>query len=275
MNFKTTPGVLMALRLEAPDGRQLSKSPLTLVVCQVRFEQLPEIGDARTALALHEALGGRRGKYGKMEQIQSSSFAASMSPNLPASMSKVADQQGWRFRSEDGNWLVTVFPDQASLETTIAYTNWQDDFRLRSEELFRALGSTLSPATRQRLGLRYIDQICDPVVHSPQEWQPYIRQEILGPVLHPTLGDGVSASQQQVEIDAGNDLHCSLRHGFFRDATKGNALTYVLDTDVFRADVATYDADTLIAEVEEFHKLVLQVFQACVTPALLDYLAQS
>ena len=53
---------------------------------QVRFEQLPEISDARKALALHEALGGRRGKYAKMEQIQSSSFAASMGPNVPVAL---------------------------------------------------------------------------------------------------------------------------------------------------------------------------------------------
>ena len=107
----------MALELAPPDEHQLPKSPLTLVVCQVRFEQLPEISDARKALALHEALGGRRGKYAKMEQIQSSSFAASMGPNVPVALSKVGDQQGWRFRSEDSSWLVSVFPDQASLET--------------------------------------------------------------------------------------------------------------------------------------------------------------
>jgi uncharacterized protein (TIGR04255 family) len=264
----------MALELAPPDERQLPKSPLTLVVCQVRFEQLPEISDARKALALHEALGGRQGKYAKMEQIQSSSFAASMGPNVPAALSKVGDQQGWRFRSEDGSWLVSVFPGQASLETTTSYTNWRADFRLRVDELFRAIESTLSPATRQRLGLRYLDQICDPVVQSPQEWQPYLTPEILGPVLHPTLGVGISASQQQLDIDAGDDLHCTLRHGFFRDAAKGNALTYILDTDVFRADVAQYDADSLVTEVEEFHTLVLQVFQACVTPTLFDYLAQ-
>ena len=264
----------MALQLAPPDERQLPKSPLTLVVCQVRFEQLPGIRDARTALALHEALGGRQGKYGKMEQIQSSSFAASMAPNVPAAVSKVGDQQGWRFRSQDDSWLVTVFPDQASLETTTAYTNWQGDFRLRVEELFRALEATLSPATRQRLGLRYIDQICDPAVQAPQEWQPYLAQEILGPVLHPTLGAGIVATHQQMDIDVGNDLHCTLSHGFFRDAAKGNALTYILDTDVFRADVAAYSAESLVNEVEEFHQLVLQVFQACVTPALLDYLRQ-
>ena len=264
----------MALRLAPPDDRQLPKSPLTLVVCQVRFEQLSAVSDPRTALALHEALGGRQGKYGKMEQIQSSSFAASVGPNAPAAVSKVGDQQGWRLTSDDGSWLVTVFPDQASLETTTAYTNWQDDFHLRIEELFQALESTMSPAARQRLGLRYIDQICDPVVRSPDEWQPYIRQEILGPILHPTLGASISASHQQIDIDAGDDLRCSLRHGFFRDAARDNALTYVLDTDVFRAGVAEYDSQSLVAEVEEFHTLVLQVFQACVTPAYLEYLGQ-
>ena len=265
----------MPLQLAPPDERQLPRSPLTLVVCQVRFEQLSAVSDPRTALALHEALGGRDGRYGKMEQIQSSSFAASVRPNVPAAISKVGDQQGWRFQSDDDAWLVTVFPDQASLETTTAYTSWQNDFRQRVDELFGALGSALKPAARQRLGLRYIDQICDPLVKSPDEWKPYIRPEILGPVLHPTLGAGISGSQQQLDLDAGNALRCSLRHGFFRDRVKDNALTYVLDTDVFRAGVATFDAGALVAELEEFHTLVLQIFQACVTPTLLDYLGQS
>ncbi len=265
----------MALQLAPPDERQLPKSPLTLVVCQVRFEQLTEVSEARKALVFHDTLGGRQGMYGKMEQIQSSAFAASMGPNIPAAISKVGGQQGWRFKSDDGSWLVSLFPDQASLETTTAYTNWDDDFRKRVEEVFRALETTLSPATRQRLGLRYIDQISDPEVATPQEWESHIERQILGPVLHPTLGQGIVASSQQLDIDAGSELHCTLRHGFFRDPGRNNALTYVLDTDVFRADVAPFSTNSLIAEVEEFHTLVLQVFQACVTPSLLRYLAEA
>jgi len=264
----------MALHLASPDERQLTKSPLTLVVCQVRFEPLPEVSEARKALALHEALGGRQGKYGKMEQLQSSGFAASMGPNVPAAISKLADQQGWRFRSDDGQWLVTVFPDQASLETTTAYTDWRNDYRTRIDELFRAIEKTFVPATRQRLGLRYIDQISDPAVETPQEWEPYIAREILGPILHPGIGEGIVASNQQMDIDAGGGMHCALRHGFLRDPGRGGALTYILDSDVFREDVAPYSADALIDEVEEFHTLVLQIFQACVTPSLLGHLGQ-
>jgi len=264
----------MALQLALPDDRQLAKSPLTLVVCQVRFEQLPEVSEARKALELHQALGGRQGKYGKMEQIQSSAFAASMGPNVPASISKVGDQQGWRFASEDGQWLVTLFPNQASLETTTAYTDWRNDYRTRLDELFGAIEATLAPATRQRLGLRYIDQITDPEVKTPQEWESHIAREILGPILHPAIGDGIVTSNQQMDIDAGNGMRCTLRHGFLRDPGRGNALTYILDSDVFRADVTPFSAGALIEEVEEFHTLVLQIFQACVTDSFLQYLRE-
>ena len=58
------------MSLPDPVKAPLGKSPLQLVVCQVRFEETLAVSDAKLVLRLHGDLGGRAGRYPKLESVR-------------------------------------------------------------------------------------------------------------------------------------------------------------------------------------------------------------
>jgi uncharacterized protein (TIGR04255 family) len=178
---------------------------------------------------------------------------------------------GYRLQSAAADWFVSLMPDHVGLETT-RYTSWSGDFSVRMSTLLEALTTVVGPQTEQRVGLRYVDRLTRPQVTHAGELQDYLVPELLGLALHERIGPGVRSAQQQVDIDCSADAHCTLRHGHAADPTRGDLLTYVLDWDIYRDGVRPFDASGVHACLEEFHELALRLFQAVITPAMVDLL---
>lgn len=263
----------MPLNLPVPDKRQLKRSPLVLVVAQIRHEEIIDLGTGRAMLEIHKALGGSSGRYPRSEQATEQATNIQVAPGVLPRATQT-QRKGWRLRSSDGAWTISLMPEFFSLETT-AYATWIDDFRPRFTELVDAVDHSIDPATQQRIGLRFVDRIIDPVVSAPQGWEGYIAPEFLGPLLHPHLGPAALATQQQIDLDAGNDVRSSIRHGYFTDPTRENALTYLLDFDVYREEIRAFDKDDIMSSLDAFNLLSLQLFQQAVTSRLLDELGRS
>jgi uncharacterized protein (TIGR04255 family) len=259
----------MPLDLPAPDEALLPRSPLVLVVCQIRFEDMPAVSDARVVLKVQEALGGRTGEYPKVEKNISQVVNV---PVIEGHVQAAVPQQqtGWRLSSAAGERTIYLMPDSISLETT-AYPGWED-FRSRLTRLVDAVCEYIDPALEQRLGLRYVNRITEPVVSHPREWRDYITPELLGPILHKRLGPAIQASQQQLDFDVTGEMQCSVRHGFFSDAARSGAPAYLLDFDVYRQGARAFDRADILETVEQFHRLVLQLFQQSITPRMHDLL---
>lgn len=256
----------MPLNLPAPDKTQLARSPLALVVCQVRFEDILAVSEGKTVLALYDALGGRQGFYRKPERLYGQGLNIQLSPVGPATSTR-PPEQGWRFTSHDGRWVVSLMPGYLTLETS-AYSTWDQEFRPRLANLIEATAKHVEPDTEQRLGLRYLDRLVEPAVTSPQGWNGYITPELLGAILHERIGSGVTAAEQQIVLDVDDDTKCGLRHGFFADPARDQALTYVLDFDVYREGVRAFDPTDILATADQFNTVALQLFQEAVTPEL-------
>jgi uncharacterized protein (TIGR04255 family) len=258
----------MPLDLVPGEHHQLPGSPLTLVVCQVRFDATSAASDPATVLAIHESLGGKEGGYPVLERAQVTPQLPPQAHDMPLVIPQIP--VGWRYKSQDGAWIVTVSPDAVALETTIGYTSWADDFRARLVQLFQAVTKHVSPALVHRVGLRYIDQIARPEVNAPADLAPYIAPELLGPLLHPGFGEAITGAQQQLELDVGDGVRCGLRHGFLRDQQSGGQITYILDTDVFRDEIRRYDEEQVLEDADRFHEVALALFHASITPALMN-----
>jgi uncharacterized protein (TIGR04255 family) len=263
----------MPLHLPPPDQRQLKRPPLVLVVAQIRHEEIADLGNGRAMLEIYKALGGAAGRYPRSEQATEQATNVQVVPGLAPTATQT-QRKGWRLRSADNAWTISLMPEFFSLETT-AYTTWSDDFRPRFVELLDAVTYSLDPATQQRIGLRYIDRITDPAVRSPQEWEGYIAPEFLGPLLHPRLGPVALATQQQIDLTADDDMRSSIRHGYFVDPLRENALTYLLDFDVYRETIRAFDKDDILSALDVLNLIALQLFQQAVTGRLLDHLGRS
>jgi uncharacterized protein (TIGR04255 family) len=263
----------MALDLPVPDKTPLRRSPLQLVVCQVRFDEIFSVNDPRAVLALHKALGGPKGKYPKSESIQIQMTQVQVGPGGPEGAQTLPPQGGRRFKSQDDLWTITLLPTHVALETT-AYTSWEGDFQNRLFELIDAIDEHIGPTIEERIGLRYINQLTEPTAVSPGDWHGYVAAELLGVILHPAIGPGVSNTLNQVNINFGEGLGCLLRHGAVPDPGQPGKTNYMLDLDTFRQQPRDFLAQDIKSCADELNDLVLRLFQQSITPELYKFLKE-
>jgi uncharacterized protein (TIGR04255 family) len=252
----------VSLDLPTPDRRHLADAPLDVVVCQLRYDNNLAVADTRTARALHDAVGGRRGQYPRVEQMQAQSLSVDLSRGVAPSVS-TSPVSGWRFVAADGAWVIVVAAEHVSLETS-AYTTW-DDFRERLGTVLEAVAAHVDPAFEHRLGLRYIDRVAGDKVVRPADWETIIDQRLLGPVLHPGFGAAIRAAQQQLllSLDADDEVQCAIRHGFATAADDTPA--YVLDYDIYREAARPFDPAETLEAADAFNEYAVQLFQASLT----------
>jgi uncharacterized protein (TIGR04255 family) len=258
----------VALDLPAPSTDKLGRSPLSLVVCQVRHEQNLGASDPKRAVAVHDRV---KDAYPVLEEQTGQELTIAAGAGgiqaLPGQQTR-----GWKMRSEDQAWNAVVMPTFFSLETT-RYDDWPD-FKLRLESFARAVYEAIDPSLEQRVGIRFIDQITHPDVNTPQDWRPWIDAAFLGPIAHDKIGSSVTTTQQLLQLDAGDGRSIILRHGCVRDEEKGTWM-YLLDHDCFVQRGRTFDVDDIVSAVADLQTLALQVFQAAITPEMYAYLRGS
>lgn len=259
----------MPLTLPRPDFGYLPKSPLELVVCQVRHDDRPI--DADAALAIQEALGGSDGFFERVEQVELRVASMTVGPGI-AAPGPTESFQGWHLKSADGAWTAALLPGHFSLETT-QYTRWAD-FDGRLVDLTRAIAATVPPVMEQRVGLRYVDRLRGLDVREPAQWSKWIEPSILGPVLHPVIGAGVESTRQQIDLDLGDGHACVLRHGTVRDADAPAdvEVSYLLDFDVYRSQSRRFVPEHIAEATTTFHEKADALFRQVITDDLVRYL---
>ena len=257
----------MPLELPAADKTTLANAPLELVVCQLKFDETVAISDSRTILKVHEGLGGRSGTFPKVQETQVQVTELPIGPAGLAGLPTTKTQKGWQLASEDGAWIATLVPDSLALQAT-RYSSWEEDFGPRLYALIDAVAGAAGLSMEQRLGVRYVDRITRPEVNTPVDWKHWIVSEMLGAILHPTLGVGVRAAMQQIELDVADGVRCTLRQGTLPDPSRHGAYQYILDTDVFRDGLRRFDVDDVKHAATQFHDAAVRIFQQIVTSDL-------
>jgi uncharacterized protein (TIGR04255 family) len=260
----------MVRELPEPDQSHLPGSPLEVVVCQIQYDMRLIASEATTALAVHEALGQEASELGyeSVQPAQAATLSVIAGPGTASGVTESNSLSGWRFATADGDWTVELMPDKASLETT-AYGTWRDSFEPRLHRLFDALAAHVEPAIERRIGLRYVDRITELELPTILDWQPYLREELLGLALHPELGPGVRAAQHQTLLQLDEEIQCGIRHGPLVDQDR-SVVDYVLDYDVFRQTGRRFDPTDVKSVAARLNRWAHQLFQATVTQELLQ-----
>lgn len=251
------------LSLADPRDETLERSPLRLVVCQVRHDRVAAVADASRALRVHEAI---KSDFPKVDQTIEETFNLAAGPNALAA-NRAEPQLGWRFLSEDGDWTATLSHSHFAIETS-AYGRW-DGFKNRLTSLTRAVSDVLSPSVELRLGLRMVDHITHPDAISPEGFRGLIVEDLLGPLNPGVLSPSVRSTQALVELEGPEGTTVNLRHGYtIVDGSAG----YLLDHDCFRQVGHTFDVDAILRTTDLLHRLAKQVFDAAITDDLYQYL---
>ena len=247
--------------LPQPKYDRLAASPLVVVVCQLRFEQHPEVSESRFMTAFHGVLGGPSGPYAHREQTQVSQITVT-----GAGTTLNSGDTGWNLRSDDG-WTVAIMPSFVALETQ-RFTTWAD-FIERLETVVRAVDECVAPAIEQRLGVRFVDQLRDASVGSLAGWRGRVDDTLLGVALHATLGPIVRWSEQRLVLDFDDGTTCLLRHG---SVPEHDELTYVLDFDAYREEGRAFDVNDVLTGAGALSDHAHSVFQQALTDTYYEAL---
>lgn len=259
----------MPLQIAELDRRVLEDSPLTNVICQIRFDRTATVAEAKTARAFHDALGGSSGAFPKLNAINEQSVNVALGPNIAPSFAQHAHATGWRLSNDDETRSITLLPSSVALEAQ-NYAGWDADFRPILDDILSAVDDCVSPVFEERIGLRYINQIVDPQVTRAQEWREHLDPHLLGLVLHDEIGEHLTFARQQAVLELENEVRCTINHGFGPDPDRPGRLTYLLDVDVARSGMRPYVRAEIVASAAQFNSYALRIFQLAITPTLLE-----
>lgn len=259
------------LNLTQLDKTPLPRSPLTSVICQVRYDPTPAAADAHAAQRFYEQLGGSDGELPVIGPINEMAFNVALGPQAAPALAQQHGVGGWRFASADDSIAVALTPVQLTLETGM-YNGWEADFFPRLERVLSALAELVSPVFEQRLGLRYINNVDEPAVEQPRDWGNWIAPHLLGLAAHQDLGDLVRFVRQQAVLEFDDETRCTFNHGFAPDAARDGHLVYLLDFDVAREGMRPFRLAGVLETATKFNTYALALFQLSITPALREYL---
>jgi len=265
----------MPLNLLAFDHQPLARSPLQVVVFQVRFEQNLAVEAGDTLLRIHDALRGPDGPYPRIETQQmvtaQMQIGAQGTTQFPSAAQAV---RVLRMRSDDGTWTVSIMPDFVSLETT-AYTTWAGDCKERVKEILDAISEHVKPRVEERVGLRYVNRIVEPEVATPGDFQGMISDGLLGAAGDEFWTPGVTGIQQQIEIHVSAETQCILRHGTIPRNTGFGVEGYLLDIDTYRQQPRRFNVDAIVSTSDQLNDAATALFQHSLTSSYLESLRES
>jgi uncharacterized protein (TIGR04255 family) len=255
------------LDLPEPDRSRLTKSPLDLVVSQVRFDERGTVSTPTVGFGFQAMLGEDAGRTWKVEPVEGPRpVNIAVTPAGPQ-VSTGEVLRGWRFTASDEAYAVVLMPDSIAIETR-RYKEWSD-FRPVAERVIGCLVEKAAPEIELRVGLRYVDRLRDPSIDRADGWLTRLQPALHGLVGHERLGPAVINQQQQVILSLDGAGECRFAHGTLPTE---HGLEYVLDYDLYRQDARPFDSASVLTALDQFNTEALKLFQASVTPNTIDEL---
>ncbi len=255
------------------EPERLSQSPLSLVVAQIRFPPVLSIQtDEKSLASFQDRLRDRYPYLSIGQQI-----GINIGPQ--GVEQQTASGKIYQFADVDREWIVSLTVDSVALEAR-RYTDY-DDFSERLMRLMAAVKDVYRIEVRQRLGLRYINEIRHPNASAISDWVPLIRRELLGLASNSDMASSISSSMQELSLSL-RDGGLTIRHGHFPegttvaplpgDAPKDQGAFYLLDLDAFDEQGRDLDNHTLDELFRSYNHTMFQIFRWLVQDELYDYL---
>lgn len=250
----------MPLRFPRETSVKLGRSPLTEVLCQVRFPPILRIANEDPTDFQEQV----RERFPRFEVEQGFAFQFQVSGGGAAQPpSAQTTSRLYRFQTADGHTAITLTTDFYSLSTT-QYTVWEEfaqDLTLAHEAVQRIY----RPGFSVRTGLRYVDQVTASKlrVKTFDEVVNLFRPELTS-LLRVDVWDDPAAMLCGLLLEDGEG---NLGLQFGRQIIDGEP-TFVLDFDYY--DDQERSLDGLIDRCHRYHDTIYDAFRWCIKPDKLD-----
>lgn len=244
----------------------LANAPLVRVIAQVRFPEILSVEKRGFVAPFQEAL---RQDYPVFREEKSQSVFVGR-----GAVRHERPHTAWRLSNREDSWRVTLTSSFVSLETN-AYSS-QTDFLQRLALVLTATKVSISPASVDRLGIRYIDRI---VGEDANHIGGLVRPEVLGVLATETCGHVLHSLTETLFRAENPDCIVLMRTG----ALPANAIidltavepvpekSWILDLDAFGEHAEDFDVDWIVREIKGYSARIYAVFRWVVTKRFLEH----
>ncbi len=245
------------------------KSPLKLVVGQVRFPALPGFSDGSSIPPFSKAV---RGDYPRSDKENQISFQLS-----GKGVEQSAGETLWRFSTRDNSWAVVLGETAITLEAR-KYSSF-DEFLSRFEGVLTAAKEVLEVTEQTRIGLRYVNEIRYPGAETMADWSQLLRPEFLGFAASDILDGPVERTFQEV-LWLRDDGVLAIRHGLLTGTAvpprmgeiPASGRFYLLDLDYYRQEDRELDPTEILTKMRRYNSVMYQFFSWTLARKLEEYM---
>lgn len=244
-------------------------APVRLVIGQIRFPLLLKYSEGMFVAPFQEALSDEYPAVSRESQVsfQVSGKVVSQSPG----------ETLLRFSSRDSQWSVVLGERALTLE--VRGYSAIDEFSRRFEKVLQAAGTHLKIKERQRLGLRYINEIRHTEGETLADWRRLLNPELVGFAGGDLLDAQVEHMAQEIQARRADGV-LGIRHGLLTgrvveplpdvDAPEGRF--YLLDMDYYDAKAQPLDVARTLVQVRNYNDVMYDFFRWSLSKELFSYL---
>jgi uncharacterized protein (TIGR04255 family) len=225
----------------------LEDAPLRVALVQVRYAPVHAV-EKRELVADFQGLISDSFVAAEPQQTQGL-IVQFGPPALPPTLPPV--ETVWPFRDPDRGFSVSLSSTSLALEATANYHDFPT-FLSELRQMLDSLVRVFAPKLCTRLGVRYVNEIVDPALSSPNGLSRFLNEALISPV-GSDLGSDLMSSLSEFRFREQDGVFV-LRHGLV-EPTK-----YLLDLDRFSEEPRQFDLDPIVATTSTFHDLIENVF---------------
>lgn len=166
---------------------------------------------------------------------------------------------------QDGASFLEFLHDRVTLVFERDYPGWETAFD-RFQDVVAQLWEEFEPHSVRRVGLRYQDVVERLDVHSPEIWKDYVRPELLTLTTAPEFSDGILGSAHNITIAHG-DAVANFKWRTLTGKSDDERPAQRLELDFeMHADNLVEDLNAAAARFEEYHDVLIRLFEWVITP---------
>lgn len=241
------------------------KSPLTQVICQLRYPSVLKI-ESGTPAEFQDRI---RNAFPFFERANVANIGVGQ--QLPAELAQVFAQHvmtNYVFRSEDKTAEIHLSPDAISL-TSRAYRRWEEFKELLGLPL-NSLIDIYKPSFFSRIGLRYVNAIDrEPLQLKLRPWSSLLRAEVLGELSISELEANVEEARRVLRV-RGKDPNSSFLLQHWLNLMPNSQHSYVIDFDFYN-DGKT-ECQNAGSTLDALNSRAGKAFRWCITDELHEAL---
>jgi uncharacterized protein (TIGR04255 family) len=233
-------------------ARHYPNAPITEAVIDLRVE-LPPNAQVETLDKVQE---GEEETYPVKQPLYLDRLQ--VAPGFTASA--VRHQVGFRFQSKDEKYIFQARLDGFTMSRFPPYEDWER-FQAESQRLWSVYRRVARPTKVVRLAVRYLNRLDLPLPVS--NFEDYLRTV---PQVPAKLPQGLAGYFMQLKMPMESIKSMALiNEGIIEEAVRPDAVSIVLDIDIFRADDVPSDEEAIWRVMSELRKAKNQVFEESIT----------